>query len=96
MILPAPGLMDTIAILADLEDGVYAYESDGKGHPRDDYTLYFNRSLLRSLWCKHDGYLVQERYLRIDHRAGPGSDADNFEGVACKECGKILQERKIN
>lgn len=93
MILPAPSLMDTVAILVDLEDNVYAYESDGKGHPRDDDTHYFERSWLRSLTCKH---YAQAQFIRIDHRAGPGSDADNYAGVACKECGKILSEHITN
>lgn len=91
MILPKPSLFDTIAILFDLEDNAYAYESDGEGHPRDDATRYFQRSLLRSLTCKH---LQRDIFIRIDYRAGPGSFADNYKGVACRDCGKILSEEQ--
>ena len=39
--------------------------------------------------CSHPA--VAE-YIRIDHRAGPGSFADNFEGKVCVICGQILAE----
>jgi hypothetical protein len=39
--------------------------------------------------CLHS--LVVE-YIRIDHRAGPGCFADNFEGKVCLDCGLVLEE----
>jgi hypothetical protein len=34
-------------------------------------------------------------YTRIDHRAGPGSFADNYFGTACRLCGQVLEERRV-
>lgn len=34
------------------------------------------------------------RFVRVDHRAGPGSDADNYAGVVCCECGQVLEEHE--
>lgn len=36
----------------------------------------------------------QADYVRIDHRAGPGGYADNFKGVVCCDCGRIMSERQ--
>jgi hypothetical protein len=39
--------------------------------------------------CNHR---FKTSYARIDHSAGPGSFADNFEGTACCECGMVIFE----
>ncbi len=41
--------------------------------------------------CVH---LLRSSYVRIDHRAGPGGFADNYEGQVCCDCGTVLEERK--
>ena len=37
--------------------------------------------------CYH---VTQADYVRIDHRAGPGGYADNFAGIVCCDCGRIM------
>lgn len=46
-----------------------------------------------ALFCKHP---FTSRYTRIDHRAGPGSWADNYEGEVCLKCGRIVREARTN
>lgn len=46
-----------------------------------------------ALFCKHP---FTFRYTRIDHRAGPGNWADNYEGDVCLKCGRILREARTN
>jgi hypothetical protein len=39
--------------------------------------------------CPHANTVA---YDRVDHRAGPGSFADNFSGHVCADCGIIVKE----
>lgn len=48
--------------------------------------------VLAIAFCKHENTVP---FVRIDRRAGPGSFADNYKGVACLSCTKILSEEKI-
>jgi hypothetical protein len=49
-------------------------------------------NLLTRIRC---GHIHVFEYTRIDHSAGPGSFADNFEGIACRDCNKILSEKQV-
>jgi hypothetical protein len=51
------------------------------------------RDHVYALVCPHVNCVS---YRRVDHRAGPGSDADNYSGVVCVDCGRILNETKEN
>lgn len=49
-------------------------------------------SFIQRLFCKHKNTAP---FVRIDYRAGPGSFADNYAGIACLDCARILNESKI-
>jgi hypothetical protein len=49
------------------------------------------KGFIGRLLCEHTDLTT---YTRTDHRAGPGSFADVFEGVVCCDCGKIVQEEQ--
>lgn len=63
-------------------------------------------SILTRVTCTHDQVLTVETelglevvptivpFILIDHKAGPGSFADNFHGTVCRVCGSILEVRK--
>ena len=63
-------------------------------------------NLMDSVYCKHEITRGNSRdrvaclhwlvvpYQRIDHRAGPGCFADNFEGTVCVYCGSIIEEKQ--
>ena len=52
------------------------------------------RSWWARLWCVH---AQEDRlyYTRIDHRAGPGFMANNYEGSVCRACGYVHWERRL-
>lgn len=45
---------------------------------------------VRTLTCPHEH---STHFVHIDHRAGPGSFADNFEGIVCCRCGHVLAKQ---
>lgn len=49
------------------------------------------RSCWKAIRCDH---LHCVQYVRIDHRAGPGCFADNYEGVVCRDCGIVISESR--
>jgi len=51
------------------------------------------KNILARLVCTHP---VMTTYQLIDHNAGPGSFADNYDGKVCVECGKILSSFLTN
>jgi hypothetical protein len=68
------------------KDGIWdsVYRRDGGPLPL--------RRWMRTLGCRH---VITREYVRIDHRAGPGSFADNFEGEVCLNCGVVVREKEI-
>lgn len=42
------------------------------------------------------GHPATTRFIRIDHRSGPGCFADNYEGRVCLICGGITEEHDIS
>ena len=84
MILPKPSLMDTIQVVSAEHPYPGSREKPGT----------ITRSWLRSLTCLHAPENLLQ-YVRIDHRAGPGSFADNFSGHVCCNCGEVFGEHPV-
>jgi hypothetical protein len=86
--LPLENLMDTVYF----HNGpmpLPPFNWLGKDETRDKLVITNFTKRANRLFCKHT---ERGNYVRIDHGAGPGSFADNFEGEACKACGKIFSE----
>lgn len=92
--LPLECLMDTVYF----HNGplpLPPYSFYGKQDPARENlkTVSFTKRMNNRLFCSH---VERQNFVRIDHRAGPGSFADNYEGSACTGCGKIFEERRTN
>lgn len=92
--LPLENLMDTVYFHnGPLPLPPYSFFGPQDPILKNLQTESFKERRGNRLFCKH---AERGNFVRIDHRAGPGSFADNFEGEACKDCGKIFQERQTN
>ena len=91
--LPLDNLMDSV-YFHNLSMPMPPYRFYGGNPERDKIvTETFAKRTRSRVFCNHS---ERGNYVRIDHRAGPGSFADNFEGKACKACGKIFEEIQTN
>lgn len=90
-VLPRHELMMSVYLFRD------HYSRDCHDHKNTLLDDSVRRRWFWSRFCRHHlpPYGSYVPYIRIDHSAGPGSFADNFAGEACKDCGKILDERRI-